>query len=313
MKTLSAFLFSALIAGKALAYNFPDTITTAGAIWSPSDTVTAIVPTQGNPGPGGFGLSEGEFANLASGRDAYDGAFGMRINTTAFASSINGATLSSAAYGMVLNSSVANYGVDAQVQFTFFNNLPIVRALYSFTNTGAAATLNMKWEMNLGSDAATKIERTSTGGAALTAADRWVVSSDAGAGDLVNTLVRYGPNAPHTPDSSPYLLAGGSNDLLSDQYNLSFGAAGTSNSVMRLMMFGVLTSVSGGQAAGVQSAINFASVFNDYSAMTANHLFDGLPSDTQNIVNWGIVPEPSSSLLLLTGLFALRLLHPKRK
>ena len=53
----------------AQSFGFPGTVSAAGAQWYVSDNMTAIVATPGNPGPGGFGFSDADFANAAAGLD----------------------------------------------------------------------------------------------------------------------------------------------------------------------------------------------------------------------------------------------------
>jgi hypothetical protein len=260
--------------------------------WYITDNAAPI----GGPISGGLGLSDGDYNNAGKGLDAYDGAFAMRINNVYFVAAA-GATLS----GNVFDSTVVNSGnYSVQVKYTFFADRPIVRAIYSFT-ASAATTLDIRWDANLGSDSGTTIHATSTGGQPTINAvnDRWFVASDNGAnGDVINTVVRYGTNYIQRPQGDSTVPNGGT-DLLSDHYSLTLAPSENK----KLMMFGVLGSLTDGAGAAQTSA----ALFDNYQNMLAAGLFDGLSSDLQNIVNWGVVPEPNAGLLLVAGLGALLL------
>jgi hypothetical protein len=174
-------------ASRSQSFGFPGTISSAGALWYVSDNMSGIVTTPGDPGPGGFGFSDAEFATATDGIDAYDGGFLMRINGTLFKSPGN-ANLS----GSVLTSATGSFsGIDSQVQFTFYSSRSLVRALYSFTNPSQSPiNATLRWEVNLGSDAATTVAANS-GDSGNNALNRWLVTTDGGNGDLVNTLVRW--------------------------------------------------------------------------------------------------------------------------
>lgn len=309
MKIRSASLNAGLLVGTialaglpasspATAFSFPGTITSGGVNWYVSGNINGVVPVQGNPGTGGFGFSDAEFANAAAGLDAYDGGFVMRINGVLFTAS---ATLN----GSVLTSGTASYaGLTSQAEFRFDLTRPIVRSLYSFTNP-SQAPINaiFRWEVNLGSDAGTVVRATSSGDGAVDASDRWIVTSDSGTGDAVNTLVRYGANAPHAPDSSAYVPGDPARDLLADQYNVTVQPG----QIVRLMMFGRLDSIADGLNAGVTAATDDApTLFTDYTVMRNAGLFDGLPSNFSEIINWAVpVPEPTTLALFSLGVGAL--------
>ena len=308
MKTYSAFqtlrrllALSLLLAScgilPAQNYTYPNTITVGNANWYPSDNIVPIITTQGNGGTGGFGLSDADFVNPAAGLDAYDSGFAMGINGSLFAPSSSAATFAN----NIFNSGVATYqGYTAQAQLTFYQSMPIVRALYTFHNTSASSvTLRLNWQMNLGSDANTAIRGTSSGGNGSVAnGDRWFVSSDSGQGGAINTLVRFGQYAQITPTGQ--LLPAGGADLLSDQYSLTLGAAGSGTDTLSLMMFGELGDVSGGLNPASAAAIANASMFNNFDTLGAAGLTNGLPN-LNSIENWGFVPEPSPLALLGGG------------
>jgi hypothetical protein len=76
-------------------------------------------------------------------------------------------------------------------------------------------------------------------------------------------------------------------------------------------MYGELTSVAGGLAAGVTAASANAAIFNDMTAMSQAGLFSGLPGSYDQIINW-VIPEPSGTALLALGLGALALRRRRR-
>jgi hypothetical protein len=281
--------------------DFPYTAAGPGVQWYISDNMLPNSAT--TPPNGGLALSDADFNNASLGLDAYDGAFAIKVNGSYFVAPST-ATLS----GTVFDSGLVTSGpLNVQVKYSFMQNKPIVRAIYSFTAT-APSTNVVSWDVNLGSDANTTIRATSgnanSGPVALS--DRWFVSTDNGKGDAINTIVRWGTNAPQSPESGSILPNG--SDLLSDKYTLSFTANDISQgkTTKQLMMFGVLGSISDGSTA----ARDFAAIFNDPQTMLAQGYFDG--GNLQNIVNWGFVPEPSSGALVAAGFGILLLLRRKR-
>jgi hypothetical protein len=298
---LAASLSVCSLAPFAAHANFPYTATGPGVQWYISDNMLPNSATA--PPNGGLALSDADFNSASQGLDAYDGAFAIKVNGSYFVAPST-ATLS----GGVFDSGLVTSGpLNVQVRYSFMQNKPIVRAIYSFTAT-APTTANVSWDVNLGSDANTTIRATSananSGPVALS--DRWFVSTDNGNGDAINTIVRWGPNAPQSPESGSILPNGG--DLLADKYTLSFTANDISQgkATKQLMMFGVLGSISDGSTA----ARDFAAIFNNPQTMLAQGYFDG--ANTQNIVNWGFVPEPSSGTLVAVAFGILFLVRRKR-
>ena len=295
--SLSACSLAPLVARADFSY----TATGPGVQWYISDNMLPNSAT--TPPNGGLALSDADFNTLGQGLDAYDGAFAIKVNGSYFVAPST-ATLNST----VFNSGVVSSGaLNVQVTYSFMQNKPIVRALYSFTAT-APTTNVVSWDVNLGSDANTTIRATSSnansGPVALS--DRWFVSTDNGNGDAINTIVRWGPGAQQSPESGSILPNGG--DLLADKYTLSFTANDISQgkTTKQLMMFGVLNTIGGGATAARDSA----AIFNDPQTMLSQGYFDG--ANFQNVVNWGVVPEPSSGAVIAAGFGILLLLRRKR-
>jgi len=94
-------------------------------------------------------------------------------------------------------------GLDVTIQHTALQTQPILRTLVKLTNnTDAALSRTVTFEQDLGSDADTWIQQTSSGDAAWTAADRWAITSqtnDAPFEDPVIGTVLYGPGAIASP------------------------------------------------------------------------------------------------------------------
>ena len=94
---------------------------------------------------------------------------------------------------------VALAGLDVTVRYTALSGSPTLRTAITLSNLGSVdLTVSVAWVTNLGSDANTVTAATSSGDAAFTAADRWVVTDDADptGGTLAVDHVLAGPGAP---------------------------------------------------------------------------------------------------------------------
>jgi hypothetical protein len=108
-------------------------------------------------------------------------------------------------------------GLDVTLEHVAIQTAPTLRTLASFANSsGAPITVDVTLSTNVGSDDKTGIRATSDGDLVLTAADRWVVSSDDAntPGDPVNTQVFAGPGAAPASVGTAVCETGGTQGFL---------------------------------------------------------------------------------------------------
>jgi hypothetical protein len=284
--------------GEALAgvFNLPNTVHAGVASWYVSNSTLAVTSVTGLGIAGAIipGFSTGPPTTVHHGlyifahhiEGAYSGAFLMTVNGAVFknptgAVDLTGTTLTSA--------TVTMSGLATTVQFYFDPATPTIRAVYSFTNSGAIPiTASIQWQNYLGYTAGSPIVATSSGGPSETAADRWVIT--VGTGQPHIDSVRYGPGASNTPTA--IAVPGASSNLLIDQYSLTVPAGQT----RRLMFFGRLSS-------NYATAISAAGTFNSTASLASAGLLTGLTAQQESqIVNWSFpasVPAMGTLGLLL--------------
>ena len=212
--------------------------------------------------------------------DAYDNAYNLFVNGASFVPpalvDLTGTTLTAGP--------VAMSGLNVTVQYYFSPTSAMARLLYTLQNpTGAPIAATVQIPVNFGSDAGTVIETTSSGDAAVTTGDRWVVSSDGGPGDSVNLTVMAGPGAVAVPLSAVTQTVFDCADTngLGMTYNLNV-PAGTTQSVM---LFAGLEGVNANNNT-VASATTAAALFNSNATLQADWLAGMTPAQLAQVVNW---------------------------
>jgi hypothetical protein len=255
----------------------------------------------GTGGPGcGFGVTEAEIA-AESLNDAFDGALVLAVNGTVFKNpdatiDLTGTTVTS--------DSVNIGGLGTQVQFFFEPTQRAVRAVYSFTNTTAAAIVaNVLISNNLGSDSNTRIEATADGDTTVEPGDSWVATNDngvltrvLGGGDPPLTWIRYQAGAPVITNAQP-VIAG--LDDFRESYTLNVPAGQT----QRLMVIVKLNStVAASTAAGP--------ALDTLAELGAVGLLAGLDAQQQSqLVNWVAAAQGTPrSVPAISGLAQLGLM-----
>ncbi len=182
-------------------------------------------------------------------------------------------------------------------------NSPTLRVFSSFTNTTANGIIvDVAYGTNLGSNAFTVLQSTSSGDAAFQANDRWLVSGDTNP-DPTKVLpslnfVRFEPNGqmayltPAVPgvQSGPPYFTGIQTDYYTDMWSLTLGPGATQN----LMWFVQFNDT-------LNNAVNNASVFANRDSLSTAGLLAGLSLDQQSkTANW-VLPEPGSLALWAIG------------
>lgn len=93
-------------------------------------------------------------------------------------------------------------GLTTQLRYDALTSEPTLRAFLQLTNPGATpVAVTVDYATNFGSDGGTLVNGTSSGDTVFTTADRWVVTSDGGPSDAVNTTVLYSGTPPSAPSS----------------------------------------------------------------------------------------------------------------
>lgn len=220
-------------------------------------------------------------ASISGHGDAYDDAWAITIDGLAVGSADGNADLT----GPILTvGPVVRSGLNVTLQHYYSPTSALARIMVSMQNPGASATtVNVQVPVNFGSDGGTRFNATSSGDTAVTTADRWVVSSDGGPSDPVNTTVFYGPGSPSVLPSSyttsVHDCAG--TEGVGATFNVTV-PAGATRSVMFFAGLGGVTVADN----SVASATSAAALF-DANATLAPDWLTGLSAQQQStIVNW---------------------------
>jgi hypothetical protein len=303
-------------------------VSAGGAFWVLANSATAI-PS----GPAGLGIpfaAIGGTGSSSSGGVAYEGAFVMTVNGTAYSVPNGIMDVSGTLYSSQAGTTMSGLKVNAQ--YYFDTGSPTVRVIYTYTNsTASPITVTIQLQNNLGGSefldvsskkhharvarsgerrapvarsrqvtgpSTTSVVLTSSGDSTESAADRWVVTRSGGQAYI--DTVRFGPTAAVTPTmvcepGVACAAAWNAQNLLIDQYTLTVPA----NQTRALMFFGRISAT---------STIN-TSTFNSIATVSSSGLLGNLPTGLaeSQIVNWfggsGVPSVPAASWLslLLTG------------
>ena len=256
-----------------------------------------------------FAIGEATLPTTASGgqlTDSIDGFGAVLVNGLAFEQPSGMADFATTADGGFLTTTTPADlgGIATSVDYFMDASTPTVRVFATFTNNNASAeTIAVQYGGNLGADADTTVQNTSSGDANFdTAGDRWVVLWDNGAdGDPVMTFARFGPggtapaSTPHVPGAAPNA------DNFFDLWQFQL-APGETKSLMTFVRFNETTTAA---AAGTAD-------FDSLAALQSAQLTAGLSGIQLNqLVNW--VPEPGSTWLAGSALVSLALTRQLRR
>jgi hypothetical protein len=233
-------------------------------------------------------LSISDALSATSASDAYDEAWQIHVGGAPFvAPNPSDLTWTTFTAGPVNVS-----GLSVRVQYHFFSDRQLARILVAFTNPSASAvTVPVRVPVNYGSDGGTILRHTSSGDTNLTVDDRWLVTSDSGPSDPVNTSIFYGPGQVATPVQSyvQHVFSCAGTEGVGATFDLNVPAGTTQG----LMFFAGLADITTEQNT-VAGAIANAALFDDPPAMIAAGLLSNLGIIASNqIVNWdlGFVPQ----------------------
>lgn len=239
--------------------------------------------------------------------DAFDGIFEVRVGDEAYGLPTCDETCSywvdvttSGGDVIVQGPPQTMSGLQVAVQHRYYANGDLARALVSYTNPGATAVaVGTGVFTDYGSDGGTLLEGDFTGDAAVTPADRWIVTGDNGDSDPVVSTVWWGPQAPLPPATE--LLGDGTNDYYADESWAGFNVTVQPGQTVYLAFFtgiygwadlpaprGELAAdalITGGYAYAVAAATAAATEFSTFSG----RLVAGIPAGAP-VLNWGAAP-----------------------
>ncbi|RKZ64712.1 MAG: hypothetical protein DRQ44_09045 [Gammaproteobacteria bacterium] len=261
---------------------------TSAAISTPSGF--SYAPTTTTSSSSAFAIADVSAEGFA---EAFDNALHLAVDGTLFVNPDATVDLTS---DTITSDTQALAGLDTSIQYYFHPTRPIVRAMYSFTNTGGSGkTINALIAGTLASDGNTTIQATSTGETkgllnipdTDDSNDLWRITNDQkGIGinsstDPAITMSRFGSGAATVPDS--VLLPGsgtfGSGDLnnFGERYNFTVPA----NSTARILVFVELNKT-------ISDAENCAVDFASLDAAFTAGMLDGLSvAQIDEVINYG--------------------------
>ena len=261
---------------------FPFAVTAGpnGTIWFLDNSMGTSGGPFGGSCNGSPGVGATDAGTSATG-DAYDNGYGLYVDGTLFATGTADLTGTTVTAGPQVMS-----GLDVTRQLFFSTTRQVMRVLDSFQNP-TAGTINVVVEMpvNFGSDGATVVGATSSGDLIFTTADRWVITSDGGPFDPVNTTVLFGPGAPAITAASvtQTVFSCAATNGVGWTFNLSVPAGAT----RRLLFFAGLEDMLGAGNT-VAGAMTNAAIFDSAVTLhTTTDLTSGLSNaELLQVANW---------------------------
>lgn len=269
-------LLLAPVSAPAAVVLLPQTIDTAGGAQWEVRNFAAAAAYSGGCGGSGVSIDDAHLPGLNA-FDAYDVGFPLFVDDVLFnpgsTVDLTGTTLSTASAMMS--------GLEVRMQYHFADGLNAARILASFTNhTVLPISVDVAVPVNFGSDGGTIVQGTSSGDLSFDVSDRWVVTSDGGPFDPVNTIVFYGsgspPVLPYFATNTVFSCAG------TQGVGMSFEVAVPPGQSRSLMFFAGLGSVIA-PTNTVAGALAAAPLFDDLPTIPAE-LLTGVA--LQNVVNW---------------------------
>lgn len=220
---------------------------------------------------------------LSSHGDAYDGAFEFFVNTEDSVYTESG-TVDTTGTTITLAEQLID-GLYVSKSYFFSTTDPVVRAAFKIRNPGASAkTAKIGIFTNFGSDNATRLDSCSTASMSLSDQDRWMITSDGGPSDPVNTSVRFGPGVVASTPVFGYKPESGNDDFL-DTVTVNVPA----NSYRLILQFNRIDTTLETAKANVYK-------FNSVASLNAAGYLQGLSNaDLDKVVNWNFGTITSSS------------------
>lgn len=277
---MKKLLLSAILAASVLslkAQNFYPSGSQNNPTWYFSDVNAIDDGNFYNPktGKNGNGISEGNFrSSNKSYTDAYDTAFEFFVGTEDSVYTESGQVDTVETSFFMEEQLIDGFYVSRNYYFSPTD--PVVRADFKIRNPKSSArSTKIGIQTNFGSDEDTQLDSCTSGGSSLSDPERWMITSDGGPYDPVNTFVRFGPGY---VVSSPVF---GLTPVINEDYFLdTFAISVPANSYVLILQFARLdTSVATAKA----NVYKFNSIT---SLQTAGYL-TGLDADAKSkVVNW---------------------------
>jgi len=212
--------------------------------------------------------------------NAFDTAYTIYVNGTSFVapnpSDLTGTTFTAGPVSMS--------GLNVTVEYHFSDTIQAARIRVILQNpTAVNNNPSINIALNLGSDAGTVIEATSSGDLLYTSADRWVITSDGLPLTPVNTTVVYGPGAVReVPFFTTTTVCG---DPEPTGVGFTFNILVPANTTRQLMFFAGLGDIAG-PGNTITGAIANVTMFDNNNSIDPS-LLAGIPAgDLGEILNW---------------------------
>ncbi len=233
----------------------------------------------------GFTIEDATSADGSS--DAYDFAHSIWVDGVIFDApdpvDLTGNTVTA---GPVVMS-----GLDVTMEYAFSDVVQAGRIRAIFTNpTSSPIDITVDMAMNSGAAPFT-IEGTSSRDTVFDAGDRWVVTSDGGPNDPVNTTVLWGQRAaapPSTVTTTVFDCVG------TEGIGVSFNISIPANSTRQLLFFAGLGDMRG-LGNTVAGALTNAAMFDVYLDIDPSLLAGIANSELGEILNWELRPNKPGS------------------
>lgn len=211
--------------------------------------------------------------------DAFDGGLELKVNTTFFDDADENGNLVGESLTV---GPTAMHGLRVSTTARALPGSPTLQYLVKLRNPGSAKTRKITLGSDLGSDEDSIVIDTSSGDAVMTAADRWVLSSDAGVEDPPVTHVFFGKHGPEKVTAVVEAPGGTNEECIVVEYMVRVPRDST-----RYMLFFAEMHNFTDIAAGYTASMADAAEFNDRDLN--GNLLAGIGSKKQQkILNWDL-------------------------
>jgi hypothetical protein len=231
----------------------------------------------------GVGVTVQDATGPTGAGDAFDNAYEMFVNNTVVAQTTGDLTGST----LTMNP-VTITGLNVTLQYFAVPGVALLRTLVTLHNpTGSTIATRLDVPVNFGSDAGSIIQTTSSGDTTITTADRWVISSDSGPSDPVNTTAMFQTGASVPPSAyTQVVFSCAATNGLGGTFNINIPAGASVSFVFFAGLGGITTN--NNTVAGATTGAH--ALFDTPNALANAGAFAGLsPQQLSTLANWGPV------------------------